>query len=134
MFIPAALTLTSLFGVFAANAQSPQCFTVASLQGSYAVIGNYGANVAIALAAQYLDGNRNLTRNAVVNQPAAGSTTGARTLTTTTNTGTYTVNCDGTGTFTRTVTQANGNLLHVVAGSSTPSRYARYALIRRYES
>jgi hypothetical protein len=114
LFVPAALILTSFFGVFAANAQNPQCFTVASLQGSYAVIGNYGANVAMALVAQYLDGNGNLTRNAVVNQPTAGSTTGARTLTTTTNTGTYTVNCDGTGTFTRVVTQANGSTSTVV--------------------
>ena len=114
LFVRAGLILTSFFGVIAANAQTPQCYTLASLQGSYAVIGNFGANVAMALAAQYLDGNGNLTRNAVVNQPTAGSTTGARTLTTTTNTGSYTVNCDGTGTLTRIVTQANGSTSTVV--------------------
>jgi hypothetical protein len=114
MLVPAALILTSFLVASAANAQSPQCYNLASLQGSYAVIGNFGANVAMALAAQYLDGNGNLTRNAVVNQPTAGSTTGTRTLTTTTNTGTYTVNCDGTGTLTRIVMQANGNSSTVV--------------------
>jgi hypothetical protein len=113
LFVPATLILTSFFGVSALNAQNPSCYTLASLQGSYAVIGNYGANVAMALAAEYLDGNGNLTRNAVVNQPTAGSTTGARTITTTTNTGTYTVNCDGTGTLTRIVT-ANGTPSTVV--------------------
>jgi hypothetical protein len=97
-------------GISAASAEPPQCYNLASLQGSYAVIGNYGANAAIALAVQYLDGNGNLTRNGTVNQPTAGSTTGERTITTTTNTGTYTVNCDGTGTVTRTVVQSNGNM------------------------
>jgi len=114
LFVPAALIITSFCGASAANAQSPQCYNLASLQGSYAVIGNFGANVAMALGVEYLDGNGNLTRNAVVNQPTAGSTTGARTLTTTTNTGTYTVNCDGTGTLTRIVTQANGSSSSVV--------------------
>lgn len=114
-FYPAALIAVSFFGYGAANAApDPQCFTLASLQGSYAVVGNFGANVAMALAAQYLDGNGNLTRNAIVNQPTAGSTTGARTLTSTTNTGTYTVNCDGTGTITRIVTQASGATSTVV--------------------
>jgi YD repeat-containing protein len=113
LFVPATLLLTSFFGVFAANAQNPACYNLASLQGSYAVIGSYGANVAMALAVEYLDGNGNLTRNAVVNQPTAGSATGARTLTTTTNTGTYSVNCDGAGTLTRIVT-ANGSPSMVV--------------------
>jgi hypothetical protein len=98
----------------AANAENAPCFTLASLQGSYAVIGTFGANLATALGAEYLDGNGNLTRNANVNQPTAGSTTGARTLTTTTNTGTYIVNCDGTGTFTRVITQASGSTSNVV--------------------
>jgi len=106
--IPVVLMFVGFVVVSMANAQSPQCYDLASLQGSYSVIGTYGANVAMALAVQYLDGNGNLTRSATVNQPTAGSTTGARTLTTTTNTGTYTVNCDGTGTLTRVVTQASG--------------------------
>lgn len=92
----------------AANAQNAKCYTLASLQGSYAIIGNYGANVGMALGVGTLDGNGNLTRTSVINGPAAGSTTGARTVTTTTNVGTYTVNCDGTGKFNRILTLADG--------------------------
>ena len=103
-----SLIFAAFFAATAASAQNVQCYDLSSLQGSYAVIGTYGANAAMALAVQYLDGNGNLTRSATVNQPMAGSTTGARTLTTTTNTGTYVVNCDGTGTLTRVVIQANG--------------------------
>lgn len=106
LFVPAALILTSFLGVSAANAQI--CFTLASLQGSYAFIGNYGANVAIALGQRYLDGNGNLTGTAIINEPTAGSTTGARTITTATQAGTYTVNCDGTGQFNRILTAADG--------------------------
>lgn len=114
MFAPAALILSSFCAASAAKSEPPACFTLASLQGSYAVIGNYGANVAMALGAEYFDGNGNLTRNAIVNKPTAGSTTGARTLVTTTNTGTYVVNCDGTGTFTRVVTQVASGTMSTV--------------------
>ncbi len=107
-FVPAALIFTSFLGMSAAKAGNPACYTVASLQGSYAIIGTYGSNLAITLGAEYLDGNGNLMRSAVVNEPTPGSTTGERTITTNTNTGTYTVNCDGTGKFYRNLTQANG--------------------------
>ena len=111
LFVPAALMLAGFLGVSAANAQSltPTCpYTNASLQGSYAVIGYYGANVAIALGVRSYDGNGNLTATFLTNEPTAGSTTGARTIVTGTQTGTYTVNCNGTGTFKRILTQANG--------------------------
>ena len=85
-----------------------QCYSVASLQGSYAVVGTYGSNVAIALALRHFDGKGNLMGTFTVNGPTPGSTTGARTITTGTQVGTYTVNCDGTGVFTRTVTASNG--------------------------
>jgi hypothetical protein len=92
-------------GGLSATAQDPQtCFTLASLKGSYAMIGHYGANVAIALAKRYVDGNGNLTGAFVVNEPTPGSTTGARTIVTGTQTGTITVNCDGTGVITRVLT------------------------------
>ena len=108
--VPAALILTSFVDVSAANAAPPTaCYTLASLQGSYAVIVNYGANVALGLQAQFLDGNGNLTRTGVLNQPTAGSTTGARTVGTVSAAGTYTVNCDGTGTITRSVTRPDGS-------------------------
>ena len=108
LFVPAALILASFFGVSAANAQNPCPYTLASLQGSYAVLVNYGAAVALGVQAQSLDGKGNLTRTGVVNQPTAGSTTGARTVGTVSSTGTYTVNCNGTGTITRIVTRSDG--------------------------
>lgn len=109
LFVPAALILTSFFGVSAANAQDPACpYSLASLQGSYTVLVNYGANVALGLQPELLDGKGNLTRTGVLNQPTAGSTTGARTVATVSSTGTYTVNCNGTGTITRIVTRPDG--------------------------
>jgi hypothetical protein len=108
LFVPAALILASFFGVSAANAESPKCYTLQSLQGTYAVIVNYGANVALGIQVQSLDGNGNLTRTGTLNQPTVGSTTGARTVGTVTSVGTYTVNCDGTGTITRVVTKPDG--------------------------
>ena len=103
------MVVAGVFGVSAANAQDTTCaYTVASLQGSYAVLVNYGASVAIGLQTEVLDGKGNLTRTGVLNQPTVGSATGARTIGTVTSTGTYTVNCNGTGTITRVVTKPDG--------------------------
>jgi hypothetical protein len=55
-----------------------------------------------------MDGQGNFSRTTFINEPTAGSTTGARTIVTTTNVGTYTVNCDGTGVVTRKLTASNG--------------------------
>lgn len=109
LLIPAAFVLAAFAGVSAANAQGgPACpYTLASLQGNYAIIGTYGANVAIAIGTRHFDGNGNMTGTAIVNEPTAGSTTGDRTIVTATQAGTYTVNCDGSGIITRVVT-ANG--------------------------
>ena len=109
LFVPAVLIFASVLGVPAANAQtSNKCYTLASLQGNYSIVATYGANVATAVAVRYLDGNGNLAGTFVLNEPTAGSTTGARTIVTGTNIGTYTVNCNGTGQFLRTVTASNG--------------------------
>jgi hypothetical protein len=105
--VAAALILTGFLGAPAANAQT-QCYTLASLQGSYAVVGNYGANVAIAFGTRSYDGSGNLSGTFIVNEPTAGSTTGARTIVTGTQAGTYTVNCNGTGQFNRLVTASTG--------------------------
>jgi hypothetical protein len=107
-FVPIGLIFAGLLGTSAANAQIQPCYTLASLQGSYAVIGNYGANVAIALGTRSYDGNGNLAGTFVVNEPTAGSATGARTIVTGTQAGTYTVNCNGTGKFNRVVTTNTG--------------------------
>jgi hypothetical protein len=107
LIVFAALTFFSFLRTPAAKAD-PQCFTLGSLDGNYAVIGTYGANVALALATRHFDGNGNLTGNFILNEPTPGSTTGARTLVTGTQVGTYTVNCDGTGVITRTLTSSTG--------------------------
>jgi hypothetical protein len=98
----------SFLGVSAANAQTPACYTNASLQGEYALVGTYGANVAIAFSKRYFDGNGNVTATFLVNEPTAGSTTGARTLVTGSQIGTYTVNCDGTGQITTMLATSTG--------------------------
>lgn len=101
----AALAPVLLFGTSAATAQdTTHCFDLASLQGDYAILGTYGANVALALGKRYFDGKGNLTGTFIVNKPTPGSTTGARTLVSGTQAGTYTVNCDGTGVVTRSLT------------------------------
>jgi hypothetical protein len=107
-----AFIFTGFLGVSAANAQNPnqQCYTLASLQGTYAVIGNYGSNLAIAFGVRYFDGNGNLTASYLTNEPTPGSTTGARTIVSGTQVGTYTVNCNGTGVINRVLTQANGTV------------------------
>jgi hypothetical protein len=109
-FVTAAFALTSLIAVSTANAQDSTCpYNLASLQGAYAVLINYGASVAIGMQAQVFDGRGNLSRTGVLNQPVAGSATGARTVGVVTSVGTYTVNCNGTGTITRIVTRPDGS-------------------------
>jgi hypothetical protein len=114
-FVVASLLFLSLVGVSAAKAAPPQCYTLASLQGSYTIIGHYGAHVAMGLNRTHLDGNGNFTSTFVINEPTPGSTTGARTLVTGSQTGTYTINCDGTGVITRDVQTSTGGIATVVS-------------------
>lgn len=105
----AAFLFTGFFGASAVNAQAPRaCFTVASLQGNYAIVTTYGAGIAIALGTRSYDGNGNMTGTFTTNEPTTGSTTGARTIVTGTQVGTYTVNCNGTGQISRILTQSTG--------------------------
>jgi len=90
------------------KAQVRACDTLASLQGSYGLVGTYGANVAMGLGTRSYDGNGNLSGTSIINEPTAGSATGARTLVVATQAGTYTVNCNGTGQFNRLVTTNTG--------------------------
>ena len=108
LFVPAVLIFTGLLGAPAANAQTQQCYTLASLQGQFALVGNYGANVAIAFGVRTYDGNGNFTSTFIINEPTAGSTTGARTIVTGTLTGTVTINCNGTGQVNHTATTNTG--------------------------
>ncbi len=85
-----------------------QCYTLESLQGNYAVAVQYGANLAMGLQPENLDGEGNLFRAGINNQPLAGSATAERTVGNVTSRGTYAVNCNGTGTITRSVTRPDG--------------------------
>ena len=104
-----AVLITTVLGVSIANAQDSRCYTLESLQGSYGVVINYGANDALGLQAQFLDGKGNLTRTGINNQPTVGSATGQSTIANVISTGTYTVNCNGSGIITRIVTRADGS-------------------------
>ena len=108
--IPVAILLASFLGVSAANADDTACrYTLASLQGKYAIVVTYLPTfAAVAIGTRSYDGAGNMTGTFIVNGPTAGSTTGARTITKGTQVGTYTVNCDGTGVITRTTTLATG--------------------------
>src|ERR1700691_2810363 len=108
VFVTTTFAFLSFVGVTAADAQTPACYTVASLQGQYALIGTYGANVAIAFSMRYFDGNGNITATFLVNEPTAGSATGARTIVTGSQVGTYAVNCDGTGVITTMLATSTG--------------------------
>ena len=100
--------LFSTLGAAAPRAEPPRCYTLASLEGPWTIVSTFGANVAKALGRRDIDENGSFTGTFLLNGPTAGSTTGARTITTGTQIGTYAVNCDGTGTITRIVTALNG--------------------------
>jgi len=108
LFAAAAFIVLGFFGISTASAADPQCYNLASLQGHYAIVTNYGDHVAKAFGGRYYDGNGNFTGSFVINEPKAGSTTGERTLVSGSQTGTYIVNCDGTGVATRLVTLSDG--------------------------
>ena len=109
------------------NAGAPCEFGLGSLQGQYAVIGTYADHIAESFGERYFDGNGNMTGTFLVNEPTAGSPTGARTIVTGTQQGTYTVNCNGTGAFTRTLTASTGVIttqtddFMITAGKHLPS-------------
>lgn len=106
-----ALAFVVFSGVSVASAQdNDDCYTVASVQGSWAVVTTFGANFAKALGTRKVDENGVFTGTALVNAPANTTSpgavsflswTGARTVTHATQQGYFTVNCDGTGTITR---------------------------------
>jgi hypothetical protein len=48
-------------GVSTANAEDSQCYTVESLEGSWALIATYGANVAMAFGERSVGENGNFT-------------------------------------------------------------------------
>jgi hypothetical protein len=106
--VSTAIVVFTLLGVSGAKADTP-CFTLASLKGTYAVTGYYEGGIAIAYGVRQLDDEGNLTGTFILNEPVAGSTTGARTVITGTQKGSVTtLNCNGTGVFTRVLTASTG--------------------------
>jgi hypothetical protein len=108
LLVHAAAIYTCFLGVSAASAANPQCFTLASLQGSWVGVATYGANVALAFGQRYIDEKGNVTITFVLNAPVVGDPNGARAISTGSQTGTYTMNCDGTGTVNRVLTSSLG--------------------------
>ena len=114
-FAIAALCLVFLSATTANAQDQPECYTPPSLQGSYAIIGHYGAHLAMALTEGQFDGKGNFKSTFIVNEPDPTSTTGGRKIVSGSQTGTYTINCDGTGVITRFVKLSNGETGTVVS-------------------
>jgi hypothetical protein len=83
-------------------------WSVASLNGEYALVGTYGANVARLIGTFVVDGEGNFSGSARVNLPGSG---GQRVLVPITFSGTYIVEADGTGTTFGTTVLPNGTRL-----------------------
>lgn len=109
--IPSSLVPGGIFLTrsYTRRADGPSdCYTRDSLRGWYGVVVNYDVNLAMGLQPEWLDGQGNLTRTGINNQPVAGSPTGDRAVGNVTSRGTYTVNCNGIGEITRIVSRPDG--------------------------
>jgi hypothetical protein len=91
----------------ALNAQAHHVYGVASLQGDYAVVNHYGANLALGIGTVQFDGTGKLQGTLLLNRPTS---TGARELVALTSAGTYSVNTDGTGIIFLAVTLPDGTI------------------------
>jgi hypothetical protein len=107
LFVSTAIVFFTILGVSGAKADTP-CFTLASLKGTYSVNAHYEGGIAIAFGVRHLDEEGDLTGTFILNEPVAGSTTGARTIVTGTQKGTVAINCNGTGVITRVLTSSTG--------------------------
>jgi hypothetical protein len=94
-------------GHFAESGEFSPNFSIRSLEGDYAVINHYGANLALGIGTEHFDGGGGMRGTLLLNRPTA---TGTRELVSLTSTGTYTVNEDGTGTILLAVTLPDGTI------------------------
>ena len=91
-----------------ASAEIAPVFNLGSLEGDYAVINHYGANLALGIGTVHFDGAGNLLRGTLLlNRPTS---TGTRELVSLTSAGTYTMNEDGRGTIFLEVTLPDGTI------------------------
>ena len=81
-------------------------YSLASLNGNYAFVGEYAAHVAANLGVVTFDGLGTAKGSVTVNQPGPN---GSRTIVKVNLAGTYSVESDGTGTISFTVTFADGH-------------------------
>lgn len=110
MTFPIAVAAILAWGSASAlNAQTgpgtAHTYGVESLNGDYAVINHYGANLALGIGAEHFDGTGKATGSLLLNRPTV---TGSRELVALVSTGTYMVNDDGTGILYLSVTLPNG--------------------------
>jgi hypothetical protein len=89
------------------SAEFLPAFHLGSLEGDYAVVNHYGANLALGIGTEHFDGNGQLRGTLLLNRPTS---VGTRELVALTSTGTYTVNEDGTGTMVLAVTLPDGSI------------------------
>ena len=83
-------------------------FNLKSLQGDYAVVNHYGANLALGIGSTHFDGDGNISEGTLLlNRPTS---TGTRELVSLTSRGTYSVNEDGSGTIILEVTLPDGTI------------------------
>jgi len=108
LFVATALGLTLSLGAAPAKTPEPPCYTTESLEGSWALVATYSANVAKAFGERTIGEDGAFTGTFLLNGPVVGSPTGARAITTGTQVGVYSINCNGTGKITRTLTSSTG--------------------------
>jgi hypothetical protein len=103
-------------------------WSLATLNGEFALVGTYGANVARLLGTYVVDGQGNLSGSGRINLPGPG---GQRVIVDISFEGTYTVEADGTGTTSLMVTLPGGATLQTttdfVVTKSTRLRGVRVA-------
>jgi hypothetical protein len=103
--LTAAAILITAVPAISAEERDRNIYTLATLQGDYALVGVYGSNAARLNGVFRADGNGSLSGAAQINAPGSG---GARVLVGVSFAGTYTVTQDGLGVIAVTITLPNG--------------------------
>src|SRR5687767_9455944 len=99
--LTAAAILITAVPAISAQERDRNIYTLATLQGDYALVGVYGSNAARLNGVFRADGNGSLSGAAQINAPGSG---GARVLVGVSFAGTYTVTQDGLGVIAVTIT------------------------------
>jgi hypothetical protein len=103
--VAAAAILITAVPAISAEESDKNIYTLASLQGDYALVGVYGSDVARLNGVFTADGNGSLSGSAQINAPGSG---GQRVLVAVSFAGTYTITPDGLGVIAVTIALPNG--------------------------